>query len=97
MRAFRLDVKAAWSGNDAIVASSSTSPLGNACRMLRGCKKSPSVEKSSHRGIVTEQSHDLYAASQSEQLRASEYRWDAGASQGICWRTFLKFSYMDEA
>ena len=52
-------LKAAVLGKDETMAGSILVPLGNACPRLRGCSHASVTEKSSQRGMVTEQSHVL--------------------------------------
>lgn len=65
------------------VAFSSEVPLGKVAFMLRFCSHGDVEDQSVHRGILTAQSQSLYAPSQSEQLRASEYWADEVVSQGV--------------
>ena len=60
-------------------------PFGNGWSMLRSWSHHilDGDEKSVHRGIKTEQSHSLYAASQSAQVRAREYCADEVVSHAI--------------
>ena len=61
-------------------------PLMKFCAVLRGMSHGAVDEKSSQRGMVTAQSHCLYALAQSSQLRAREYCALDVVLQGICWR-----------
>ena len=51
--------------------------------MLRGCREDTSVVKSMQRGMVTAQTHALYAAAQVVQFWLSEYCEAEVALQGI--------------
>ena len=48
-------------------------PLGKVALSLRGTRYVSRVEKSTQRGIVTAQSHLLYAVAQSAHVAANEY------------------------
>jgi hypothetical protein len=52
--------------------ASRTVPSGKGWLMARGWRYDALLEKSSQRGIVTEQSQSLYAEAQSSQVRVSE-------------------------
>ena len=54
-------------------------------------------EKSSQRGMVTAQSHCLYASAQSSQFLAGEYCADKVVLQGIWSSDLAKFSYRPAA
>jgi hypothetical protein len=58
-------------------------PFGKAANMFRSCNKGFVDEKSTHRGIITEQTQAVYAALQSLQFFAREYAPSGSISQGI--------------